>query len=135
MTQRRCARESAVEVFYRLDIGSEDTAKTVEEISNKINFSEAGQIFFKRLVEETSQNLAEIDKTIKQHLKHWSFSRLSGVDRAILRVACCELLYFSDVPPKVIINEALEIAKKYGAAESARFVNGILDAIYKKKCG
>lgn len=89
--------------------------------------------FFQRLVDITFSNLAEIDKTIGLTLKHWSFSRLTGVDRAILRIACCELLYLTDIPPKVVINEALEIAKKYGTAESSRFVNGVLDAIYKAK--
>jgi N utilization substance protein B len=133
MTQRRGARESALEVFYRFDIGSENTEKTIKEIEDRINFSPQGKMYFQRLVSETSKNLETIDKTIKQYLKHWSFARLAGVDRAILRIACCELLFFSDIPPKVIINEALEIAKKYGSEESARFVNGMLDAIYKNK--
>ncbi len=133
MTQRRCVRESALEVLYRYDIGNENIEKTIEEIEEKIKFTPKGQKFFQRLVSETLNNLDIIDKTIIQFLEHWSFARLAGVDRAILRVACCELLYFPDIPPKVIINEALEIAKKYGAAESASFVNGILDAIYKHK--
>jgi len=133
MTQRRCARESALEVFYRFDMGNENTEKTIKEIEEKIKFTPQGQKFFQRLVNETLNNLDAIDKTIIQFLEHWSFARLAGVDRAILRVACCELLYFPDIPPKVIINEALEIAKKYGTAESSRFVNGILDAIYKHK--
>jgi N utilization substance protein B len=133
MTQRRCARESALEVFYRFDMGNENTEKTIKEIKEKIKFTPQGQKFFQCLVSETLNNLDVIDKTIIQFLEHWSFARLAGVDRAILRVACCELLYFPDIPPKVVINEALEIAKKYGAAESASFVNGILDAIYKHR--
>jgi N utilization substance protein B len=134
MTQRRCARESALEVLYRFDIGNEAIDKSIVEILKKIKFSPQGEKFFLKLVEETNKNLNLIDETIKQTLEHWTFSRLSSVDRAILRVACCELLFFIDIPPKVVINEALEIAKKYGSAESARFVNGVLDAIYKKKC-
>ncbi len=133
MTQRRCARESALEVFYRLDIGSESTEKSLKEIEERTNFTLQGEKYFERLINETFINLDAIDKTIKQYLKHWSFSRLAGVDRAILRVACSELLFFPDIPPKVIINEALEIAKKYGSADSARFVNGVLDAIYKNR--
>jgi len=135
MTQRRSARESALEVLYRFDIGSDDITKTTAEVIRKRKFSPLGKIFFERLINETIKNLPTIDKTIKQTLKHWSLARLTAVDRAIIRVACCELLYFPDTPPKVIINEALEIAKRYSTAESARFVNGVLDAIYKKKCG
>lgn len=133
MTERRHARESALEVLYRLDIGSESITKATKEILQQRKFSPQGVEFFQRLVDETFNNLQEIDKTIEVTLKHWSFSRLAGVDRAILRVACCELLYLADVPPKVVINEALEIAKKYSSGESARFVNGVLDAIYKAK--
>lgn len=135
MTQRRCARECALQVFYRLDIGEEPVEKTVKEITDKTNFTSEGKNFFLQLVENTNKNLSEIDDAIKITLRHWSFSRLSSVDRAILRVAACELLYSSDVPPKVVINEALEIAKKFSTAESVHFVNGVLDAIYKKKCG
>jgi N utilization substance protein B len=135
MTQRRCARECALEVLYRLDIGAEDVEKIINEILAKKKFSPQGRKFFLQLVEETQKNMTDIDKTITATLQHWTLSRLSSVDRAIIRVACCELLYFPDTPPKVVINEALEIAKRFSSAESARFVNGILDAVYKKKCG
>jgi N utilization substance protein B len=135
MTQRRCARECALEVFYRLNIGEEPVEKTIKEILAKTNFSAEGEKFFMQLVENTNKNLAEIDKAITITLKHWSFERLSSIDRAILRIATGELLYFTDVPPKVVINEALEIAKKFSGSESAHFINGVLDAIYKKKCG
>lgn len=131
MTQRRRARECALEVLYRLDIGNEDVNKTTDEIFSKRKFSAQGKKFFLELVDKTFNNLPTIDKTIKQTLKHWSLTRLSSVDRAILRVACSELLYFPDIPPNVVINEALEIAKRYSTAESSRFINGVLDAIYK----
>lgn len=135
MTQRRCARECALEVFYRLDIGNEPIDKTVGEVLAKTNFSPDGRIFFLQLVENTNKNLTDIDDAITKTLKHWSFSRLCSIDRAILRVAAYELLYSTDVPPKVVINEALEIAKKYSSGESVHFINGVLDSIYKKKCG
>ncbi|MBS4016568.1 MAG: transcription antitermination factor NusB [Candidatus Latescibacteria bacterium] len=135
MTQRRCARECALEVLYRLDIGGEPVAKTVKEIIDKTNFTPEGRDFFKQLVESTNKHLLDIDNTIKMTLKHWSLERLSSVDRAILRVATGELLYATEVPPKVVINEALEIAKKFSGSESAHFINGVLDSIYKKRCG
>lgn len=132
MKQRRCARESALEVFYRLDIGEEPIEKTTREILAKTKLNAEGQSFFLNLVEKTHKNLTIIDETIKQTLKHWSLSRLCSIDRAILRVATAELLYSPDVPPKVVINEALEIAKKFSTAESVHFINGVLDSIYKK---
>ncbi|MEO0091460.1 MAG: transcription antitermination factor NusB [candidate division WOR-3 bacterium] len=131
MTQRRRARESAVEVLYRYDIVNEPIEKTTEEIKNRKQFSPQGYGYFQNLVKTTIQNLSTIDEIIKKHLKRWSFSRLALIDRAILRVASGELIYFPEVPYKVVINEAIEIAKKYGTDDSARFINGILDAIYK----
>lgn len=132
MTQRRKARECAMEVLFRLDIGKEAVAKTVPEILAQRKFSKQGADFFQRLVNTTVNNLQEIDKAIGQTLEHWSLSRLAGIDRAIMRIAVCELLYLTDVPPKVVINEAVEIAKKFGAEDSPRFINGVLDAIYKR---
>lgn len=132
MTQRRHARECAMEVLYRFDIGKEAATKTMSEILAGKKFSKQGAEFFRRLVDTTFSNLSEIDKTIERTLQHWSLARLAGIDRAIIRIACAELLYFTDIPPKVVINEALEIAKKFGAEDSPRFINGVLDAIYKK---
>jgi N utilization substance protein B len=133
MTQRRSARESALEVLYRFDLGSEDIKKSCAEVLRKRKFTPSGKDFFERLIETAITNLPTIDKIIKQTLTHWSLARLTGVDRAILRIACCELIYLPDIPPKVVINEALEIAKRYSTAESASFVNGVLDAIYQHK--
>ncbi|MCX7784817.1 MAG: transcription antitermination factor NusB [candidate division WOR-3 bacterium] len=132
MTQRRRAREGAIEVLYRYDIVSEPIEKTTEEIKNRKQFTPQGYGYFQNLVKTTIQNLPTIDETIKRHLKHWSFSRLALIDRAILRVASSELIYFPEIPYKVVINEAIEIAKKYGSDDSARFINGILDAICKQ---
>jgi N utilization substance protein B len=133
MTQRRHARECAMEVFYRFDIGNEDVVKTSKEILSNRKFSEAGAEFFQRLVDTTYTNLNNIDAVIESTLQHWTLARLAGIDRAIIRIAACELLFLTDIPPKVVINEAVEIAKKFGTEESPRFINGVLDAIYKQK--
>lgn len=71
----------------------------------------------------------EADELIRKHLKNWDFERVALVDRLVLRVAIVELLAFEDIPPKVSINEAIEIAKKYSTPRSGQFVNGILDAV------
>ena len=74
----------------------------------------------------------ELDAILRKHLKRWRLERLTVLDRAILRLAAAEILYFDDVPPKVSINEAVEVAKKYGDDEAGKFVNGVLDSIFRE---
>lgn len=74
----------------------------------------------------------EFDHEIVKKLKNWEFSRVAVIDKVILRMAMVELLYFEDIPPQVSINEAIELAKKYSTARSDKFINGLLDAIYKQ---
>jgi len=81
------------------------------------------------IVVSTKKNTAEIDEAIKKAAEHWSIDRMAVIDRNILRAATYELLYRKDIPPSVVMNEALEIAKKYSTEESAPFINGILDKI------
>jgi len=74
----------------------------------------------------------ELDEIIKRHIENWDFERIALVDRMLLRMAVAELLYFEDIPPKVSINEAIEIAKKYSTSDSNRFINGVLDSIFNE---
>ena len=76
--------------------------------------------------------MEKIDEEITKHAQHWDISRVALIDKNIMRMAICELLYFPDIPSKVSINEAIELAKKYSTDESAGFVNGILNAIFKQ---
>jgi N utilization substance protein B len=85
-----------------------------------------------RLVRTLDGNLADVDRTLAAHLDNWRLERLSAVDRAILRLAATEMLYLPDVPPKVAIQEAVLLAEAYGGNESPRFVNGVLDALYRR---
>jgi N utilization substance protein B len=133
MTNRRRARESAVQVLYRYDLVNEDYQKTIPETIQRQNLNPESTEYFTRLVKDTFEHLVEIDNCIQNHLKTWKLDRLAIIDRSILRLACCELLFFPDIPPKVSINEAVDIAKRYSDDESGRFVNGVLDAIYKTK--
>ncbi|NQT28273.1 MAG: transcription antitermination factor NusB [Candidatus Omnitrophica bacterium] len=87
--------------------------------------------FFSLLVEGVITNMPSIDTLIKKHVKNWEIKRMAVVDRNILRMGCFELLFSEDIPPKVAINEAIELAKRFGDIDSPRFVNGILDKIYK----
>ncbi|MCX7733058.1 MAG: transcription antitermination factor NusB [candidate division WOR-3 bacterium] len=134
MTQRRLARESAVEILYRLELVGDEPETTIQEILVRRNPSEEAETYMRRLITTIENNRAEIDDTLRRHLRRWRLERLTYLDRAILRVGCAEILYFSDVPPKVAINEAVEIAKKFGDDQAGKFVNGVLDSIYKEKC-
>jgi N utilization substance protein B len=88
--------------------------------------------FVERLIETLTLHIDEVDRALVEHLQNWRLDRLSSVDRGILRLAATELLYFDDVPPKVAIQEAVRLAEAYGGAESPRFVNGVLDALYRR---
>lgn len=131
MTNRRRAREAAVQVLYRYDLVKENYNKTVPETIQRQNLNPESSEYFQRIIKSTFEHITEIDKCIDEHLKTWTLDRLATIDRSVLRIGCCELLFFPDIPPKVTINEAVDIAKKYSDDESGRFVNGVLDAIYK----
>jgi transcription antitermination factor NusB len=131
MTNRRLARESALEVLYRLDLVSDEPEHTTAEILLRKNPSEEAETYLRRLIDTTLGNQQEIDAALRRHLNRWSLERLTVLDRAILRLAAAEILYFDDVPPKVSINEAVDIAKKYGDDDAGKFVNGVLDSVYQ----
>lgn len=80
-------------------------------------------------------HLAEIDRALRGALDNWSLDRLSSIDRGVLRIGAAELLMRDDIPPKVAIQEAIRLAESYGGNDSARFVNGVLDALYKSRSG
>ena len=79
------------------------------------------------------KNLSYLDEIIKKYVENWEIGRLAIIDKNILRMGIFELLFLDDIPPKVSINEAIELAKKFGDVDSARFVNGVLDRIYKEE--
>jgi N utilization substance protein B len=131
MTQRRLARESAVEVLYRLDLVADEPEAVIQEICVRKNPSEEAESYLRRLVQTVENHRNEIDRVLKKHLKRWRLERLTFIDRAILRMGCAEILFFDDVPPKVAINEAVDIAKKFGDDNAGKFVNGVLDGVFK----
>lgn len=88
--------------------------------------------FICKLISLYEEHKNEIDAEIVIHLRNWQFDRLAMMDRVILRQAIIELLFFADIPPEVTINEAIELAKKYSTDKSDKFINGILDAIFRR---
>jgi transcription antitermination factor NusB len=133
MGRRRKAREVALQFLYQLDLGGDaDPTPHEAEFWARHALDDDARAFADELVRGTKRNQGKIDSLIAQATEHWDLDRMAVVDRNILRVAVYELLWHADVPPKVAINEAIEIAKKIGTQESSRFINGILDRVNKE---
>jgi transcription antitermination factor NusB len=131
--RRRKAREVALQFLYQLDLqGEPDPAPHAAEFWSRHPLDEAVHDFADELVQGAMKARREIDDTITRVTEHWDLERMAVVDRNILRLAVYELGWRTDTPPKVVINEAIEIAKKFGTAESSRFINGILDRIHRE---
>jgi N utilization substance protein B len=128
--KRRRAREYALQILFQLDLnGVEISDKVFSEFWEGNDEEDAVKEFTASIVKATRENLATIDETIKKAAEHWVIARMAVIDRNILRAATCEFLFRSDIPSSVVIDEALEIAKKYSTEDSAPFINGILDKI------
>ena len=133
MRKRTQSREWALKILYQSDITEKSISATLDEfLVNDIKNAEVVE-FCKHLVLGVGQNLNEIDKKIVEYATNWEFKRIAIIDRNILRLGIFELKHASTVPPKVAINEAVELAKKYGDLDSSKFINGILDSIHKKE--
>jgi len=127
---RRKARELAIQVLFSLDFGENNPEQAFELICTNFNANKKAKDFSKELVLGVWENIDKIDETIRKASKNWRLERMSKVDRSILRLATYELLFRNDIPPKVSINEAIELGKKFGNGSSYSFINGILDAVY-----
>jgi N utilization substance protein B len=133
MGRRRKAREVALQFLYQLDQhGETDPSAHEAEFWARHPVDAETRAFAASLVHGVTGRHAEVDKLIAQYTEHWDIERMGVVDRNILRLAVWELLDHPSVPPKVAINEAIEIAKKFGTRESGRFINGILDRVHKE---
>jgi N utilization substance protein B len=133
MGRRRKSREVALQFLYQLDLGGDDDPAPHEaEFWGRHPSDDETRAFAETLVRGAKGNQAKIDALIAQVTEHWDLERMAVVDRNILRLAVYELLWSTEVPPKVAINEAIEIAKKFGTQESSRFINGILDRVHKE---
>lgn len=132
MRKRTQAREIAIQILYQIDI----TKDTVDEALENFWLANADESiddeiknFSRGLIQGTLEKQGIIDEKLNSYANNWSLNRMAVVDRNILRLGCFELLFRDDIPPKVSINEAVELAKKYSGGEAGKFVNGILDKI------
>ena len=132
MGPRRKAREYALQMLFQWDI----TRDTIDQIGATFfdNHEEPPAVveFARLLVSRTVEHVEEIDRLIQRHAENWRLDRMAIVDRNLLRLATQEFLYDKETPKTVVINEAIEIARRFSAQESPQFINGILDSIKKE---
>lgn len=150
MRKRTRSREFALQILYRIDLNRasieevfEDFWKDRTDLTLSDKEKEIIELdkkdpdireYAERLVKGAFERLVEIDETIERYASNWKVDRMAYVDRNILRLSTYELCHLGEVPPKVAINEAVELAKRYGEPDSSKFVNGILDKVAKNEC-
>ncbi|OQA51963.1 MAG: hypothetical protein BWY43_00719 [candidate division WS2 bacterium ADurb.Bin280] len=129
---RHYARTITLQVLYEFDFrSSSDISNVLERHIKNLSLEGENVDFVKDLVNKTNENIEEIDKKISDAAPEWPLNQVAKIDRNILRIGICELIYF-DTPPKVVINESIELAKTFGSETSSKFVNGVLGTIFKK---
>lgn len=127
---RREAREYAMQVLYAYELSQEPIEMLMETIAAaEMNTAPEHLSFTRNLVYAVLNHRQELDTIIIEHARNWEFDRLAVIDKILLRLGITEFLYFPDIPPKVTMNECVEIAKKFSTEKSGHFINGLLDTI------
>lgn len=132
MGHRRKGRELALQALYEMEMREAEPKSVLNLLNQRGELPAEMSDFVSQLVEGTYRNRREIDEIIEKHAAHWKLSRMATVDRNILRLSVYELLYLHEIPTSVALNEAIEIAKKFGTENSGSFINGILDHVAKE---
>ena len=128
MFKRRIVRERVLQILYAFELNNESLQLLSDGILADLK-DPVDKKFANDLVNRVIIHRKELDEKIKERVANWEMGRIALIDKLLLRMGICELFYFSDIPPKVSINECIEIAKIYSTAGSGKFINGILDAI------
>ena len=129
------ARVLAFQIIYSWDFSKKSDPELLFESAKELSpdeFDASSEAYVKLTVCGTLENIQTVDKAIKNHIKNWNFDRISRIDLAILRLSVYGLLFQKDTDGKIIINEAVKLAQEFGGDDSYKFVNGVLDAIYKE---
>jgi len=129
MGTRRQARELAVQALFYMDMRKDASEEMLEDFCGCFCPSKKSRPFLIKLVTGVLETKGRIDALVERFSQNWQISRMSCVDRNVMRIAVYEMLYCDDIPPKVSINEAIDIGKKFGTQESGAFINGIMDSI------
>ena len=127
-SRRRVVREKVLQILYAYEMNNESLEQLSKEILSDITDT-TDKSFAEELIRQVITNVEDLDKRIIHRVTNWEMNRIALIDKILLRIGICELLYFPDIPPKVSINESIEIAKDYSTSGSAKFINGILDAV------
>ena len=131
MGSRRRARELALQMLFQHDMAGTDPSEIFDTFADWRNAAESTRDYARRLVLGAIAHLPEIDALIVHQADHWRLERMPAVDRNILRLALYEIRHETEIPPPVVIDEALEIAKRFSTPKSSQFINGILDGVLK----
>jgi N utilization substance protein B len=131
MGLKRRSRELALQMLFQMDMGTVHLKDLEENFLPQASAAEAAKVMALRMVRNTWDHLSEIDRRLRELAENWDLARMAAVDRNILRLASYEIIYDTEIPKSVAINEAIEIVKKYSTDDSGRFVNGILDKLNK----
>jgi len=131
MASRRKSRELALQMLFQWELGGHSPQHVVSTFLHAQKVDEGAESFARALFEGTVAEVETLDRLVQEHSEHWRLERMPAVDRNLLRVALYELRHHPETPPAVIINEALEIARRFSDKDAVDFVNGVLDAIRK----
>ena len=129
---RRAARRCVLEALFAYQFSKNDSLTIISQLINKNPQIKDNKDFIQLLFDCVLKNIQWAENIIKSHLENWEIDRIAQIDRILLKMGICEIHFIDDIPPKVTITEMVEIAKIYSTDESPVFINGILDAVYKK---
>jgi len=132
MGKRRLSRELALKFLYQFELTGGELDEQIKLFLKQNSSKDDVESFMRGLVFSLLDKVKEIDEVIQKYSDHWVLDRMTVIDRNILRMGVCELLFDFSTPPKVVINEAIDIAKKYGNEDSPEFINGVLDKVFKE---
>ncbi len=127
--RRRRVREKVLQALYAYELSGESSDHVIDCVIADLRKNAESFGFAKSFFLKVIESREELDRLIKKQVAHWEFNRLAVIDKLVLRMGICELLFFDDIPPKVTINEAIEIAREFSTEKSDKFVNGVLDAV------
>ncbi|HIJ58117.1 MAG TPA: transcription antitermination factor NusB [Deltaproteobacteria bacterium] len=130
MGERRRARVLAIQVLFHLEFSPDDPSEVFDLICENFDARKSIRDFSKKLVLGVCEKKKILDKVISGASKNWRIERIARLDKSILRLAAFEIMFIEDIPPKVSLDEAVEIGKKFGGEDSGRYINGVLDNIY-----
>ena len=130
--RRRRVRERVLQSLYAFELSREPIDGIIATMLHDLSDDAVGKGFARDLILKVVATTDELDLLIRGQVEHWEFHRLAVIDKVVLRMAICEFLYFDDIPPKVSMNEAIEIARDFSTEKSDKFVNGVLDSVLAK---